>query len=68
MKHIHILLILILTIFFTNCNVIRPGRVGVKQRLGKLDNKVYKEGIVFFNPFVVKVIKASIQTNNLKLI
>jgi regulator of protease activity HflC (stomatin/prohibitin superfamily) len=48
MKHIHILLILILTIFFTNCNVIRPGRVGVKQRLGKLDNKVYKEGIVFF--------------------
>ena len=68
MKHIHILLMLILTIFFTNCNVIRPGRVGVKQRLGKLDNKVYKEGIVFFNPFVVKVIKASIQTNNLKLI
>lgn len=57
-----------LSFFLTNCNVIRPGQVGVKQRLGKLDNKVYREGIVVFNPFVAKIIKASTRTNNLKLL
>jgi regulator of protease activity HflC (stomatin/prohibitin superfamily) len=51
----------------TSCAVIRPGEAGIKQKLGKLDNKVTTQGTVFFNPFTTKVIKESIQTNNLKL-
>jgi prohibitin 1 len=51
----------------TRCSVIRPGQAGVKQRLGKLADEVYTQGTVFFNPFTSKVVKTSIQTNNLEL-
>lgn len=68
MKKTPIILIVLSSFFLTNCTVIRPGQVGVKQRLGKLNDKVYREGIVGYNPFIAKVIKASTQTNNLKLV
>lgn len=55
------------SLLVTSCAVIRPGEAGVKQRLGKLDSNVVTQGTVFFNPFTSKVIKESIQTNNLKL-
>lgn len=54
-------------VIMSSCTVIRPGEVGVKQRLGKLSNKVNQPGSVFFNPFVSRVIKLSTQTNNLEL-
>lgn len=53
---------------FTSCSIIRPGEVGVKQRLGKLNEQVYGEGLVGYNPFISRVIKTSTQTNNLKLV
>jgi prohibitin 1 len=59
--------ILVATILLSSCAVIRPGEAGVKQKLGKLDSEVVTQGTVFFNPFTSKVIKESIQTNNLKL-
>jgi prohibitin 1 len=59
--------ILVATILVSSCAVIRPGEAGVKQKLGKLDSEVVTQGTVFFNPFTSKVIKESIQTNNLKL-
>lgn len=68
MKNTSLILIIFASLFFTSCAVIRPGEVGVKQRLGKLDNKVYTEGLVGYNPFVSKVIIESTQTNNLKLV
>ena len=51
----------------TSCTVIRPGEVGVKQNLGRLSPNVQSQGTVFFNPFTSRVIKTSIQTNNLEL-
>ncbi len=62
-----ILTIIAATTLMTSCAVIRPGEAGVKQRLGKLDDKVTTQGTIVFNPFTTKVIKESIQTNNLKL-
>jgi regulator of protease activity HflC (stomatin/prohibitin superfamily) len=50
-----------------SCAVVRPGEVGMKQKLGKLSPKIHTQGAVFFNPFTSRVIKASIQTNNLEL-
>lgn len=50
-----------------SCTVIRPGEVGVKQNLGRLSPTVESQGTVFFNPFTSRVIKTSIQTNNLEL-
>jgi regulator of protease activity HflC (stomatin/prohibitin superfamily) len=52
---------------FASCAVIRPGEVGLKQNLGNLSDKVYTQGAVFFNPFTGRVVKTSIQTNDLEL-
>ena len=49
------------------CSVVRPGQVGVKQNLGKLNDKTIDEGLVVYNPFVTKIVKESTQTTNLKL-
>ncbi|MFM2385724.1 MAG: hypothetical protein RL660_481 [Bacteroidota bacterium] len=51
----------------TSCAIIRPGEVGVKQRLGKLDDRIYSEGTLVYNPFLTTVVRTSIQTNNLEL-
>ncbi len=51
----------------TSCAVIRPGEAGVKQRLGKFGSEISTQGAVFFNPFTSKVVKASVQTENLEL-
>jgi prohibitin 1 len=60
--------ILILTVILTSsCAIVRPGEVGIKQRLGKLSDNVNTQGAVWYNPFTTKVIKASVQTNNLEL-
>lgn len=61
------LLFPISAILVTSCAVIRPGEVGVKQKLGKLSDEIATQGTVLFNPFTSKVVKASIQTNNLEL-
>lgn len=52
---------------FSSCTVVRPGEAGVKQTLGKLSNQVSTQGPVFFNPLTTKVVKTSVQTNNLEL-
>ncbi len=57
----------IIPIVLSSCAIVRPGEVGIKQRLGKLSDNVTTQGMVAFNPFTSKVIKASIQTNNLEL-
>ncbi|MGY5353670.1 prohibitin family protein [Wenyingzhuangia sp. IMCC45467] len=51
----------------SSCAVIRPGQVGIKQTLGKFDDKLKTQGVIFYNPFVSKVIKESTQTSNTKL-
>jgi len=60
-------LIILSLLFFSSCSIIRPGEVGVKQSLGKLNDKAVTQGMLVYNPFVTKAIKASTQTNNLKL-
>ena len=66
MKKQNILILGALTIL-SSCAIIRPGEVGVTQKLGHLSEKVYTEGPVYFNPFVSKIVRLSVQTNNLEL-
>jgi regulator of protease activity HflC (stomatin/prohibitin superfamily) len=61
------LFLIIIIIAFSSCAVIRPGEVGIKQKLGNLSDKVTTQGTVMFNPLTSKVVKTSIQTNNLEL-
>ncbi len=51
----------------SSCAVIRPGEVGVKQRLGKLNDKILTNGSIVYNPITTRVIKKSTQSQNIKL-
>lgn len=67
MKKNKIILIILCTIILSGCSIIRPGEVGVKQRLGKLSEDIHRTGTVWFNPFTTKVVKTSTQVNDIEL-
>lgn len=67
MRAINLLSIVCVSTLFTSCVIIRPGEVGVKQTLGKLSDKTYSQGAVWFNPFVTKVVKTNVQINDIEL-
>ncbi|MCI5055496.1 MAG: SPFH domain-containing protein [Flavobacteriales bacterium] len=58
---------LCLCLFCSSCVIIRPGEVGVKRTLGKLSNEILDQGAYGVNPFVTKVIRTPIRTNNLQV-
>ena len=60
-------LLFVASILLTSCAVIRPGEVGIKQKLGKLTGDVQSEGTVFYNPITSRVVKESTKTKNIKL-
>ena len=66
MKNKHVIILIAVTIC-SSCAIIRPGEVGVKQKLGRLSEKTFNSGVVYYNPFISKVIRLSVQTNNLEL-
>ena len=51
----------------TSCVVVAPGTVGVKNKLGKLSNKVIQPGIVGVNPLITRVITVPTRTVNLEV-
>jgi regulator of protease activity HflC (stomatin/prohibitin superfamily) len=53
-------------LFLSSCAVIRPGEVGVKQTLGKLNDQPVEEGVRFFNPFTTTFIRVPIRTTNVE--
>ena len=48
----------------SSCAVIRPGQVGVKSRLGKLNEKTVDAGLMFYNPLVSSIIRVPTRTIN----
>jgi prohibitin 1 len=62
-----LLLVLASSSLFISCAVVRPGEVGIRQKIGKLSDNINTQGAVFYNPLTSKVIKTSIQTNDLVL-
>jgi prohibitin 1 len=67
MRKIQIISVALSLLLLSNCAVIRPGQVGVKQRLGDLSEKIHTKGSVWFNPFTTKVIKTNVQINDIEL-
>lgn len=51
-------------ILMASCTTVRQGTVGVKQRFGKLDDRIITAGLVGVNPFSTRVIKVPIRTVN----
>lgn len=54
-------------VFAVSCAVIQPGQVAIKQRLGKLSENTKSQGIMFYNPFVSRVIRVPTRTINREL-
>lgn len=67
MRRIQLIYSAIIVLVFSSCAVIRPGEVGVKQKLGKLSEKSHNQGSVWFNPITTKVIKTNVQLNDIEL-
>lgn len=67
MKTQIILGVSLLMLFMSSCTVIRPGEVGIKQRLGVLSENTFNQGTVWFNPFTSKIVKTNIQLNDVEL-
>ena len=63
----HITMIASTTLFISGCAIVRPGEVGVKQRLGKLDTNIHEPGTVIINPFVTRVVIVPTRTMNLEV-
>ncbi len=61
-------ILVLVAVISTSCAVIRPGEVGIKQRLGKLSNEVQTQGTILYNPITSKVVKESTQTKNIRLV
>lgn len=62
-----LLFILPAILLFSSCAIIRPGEVGVKQRLGKMSDRVYSQGAYLYNPFVTVMIKTPVRTVNMEV-
>ncbi len=61
------LIAIVIMLYVSSCAVIRPGEVGVKQKLGKLSDKIYQPGTVGINPLVTTVVKVPTRTVNLEI-
>lgn len=57
-------ILFIATAMLTSCAIIRPGEVGIKQKLGKLTSVTKTEGVIGVNPFISSVIRVPIRTIN----
>ncbi|MFK7952443.1 MAG: prohibitin family protein [Ekhidna sp.] len=68
MKTKNIILISVLSaILLSSCSVIRQGEVGVKRKVGKLDQEIILPGAVSYNPFVTKILRMPIRTMNMEI-
>lgn len=67
MKNSITFLLSILILSTTSCSIIRQGEVGVKRKLGKLNETTLQAGAVVFNPLTTKVIKLPVSTVNLEI-
>jgi len=57
----------LITTFLVSCTIIRQGEVGVKRRLGKINNSVMEQGIRFYNPFLSTIIIMPSNTVNMEV-
>ncbi len=60
-----LLLLIILSFSISSCGIVRPGEVGVKQRLGKIKGGVRQPGMYLHNPFFSKIVKVPTRTINM---
>ncbi|WP_276373904.1 prohibitin family protein [Chryseolinea sp. H1M3-3] len=61
------LLLSTIIVIVSSCTVVRQGEVGVKRKIGKLNQSIIQPGPVVINPFITRVIKMPITTENIEI-
>ena len=65
MKTLKLLLILLITSYlFSSCAIVRPGEVGVRQKLGRLKGNIIDPGLALINPLTTILVKIPTRTVN----
>lgn len=59
------LLYVLFAALVSSCAIVRPGEVGVKQRLGRVKGEARGQGIYFMNFFTTKMLKVPTRTINI---
>ncbi len=67
MKTQNSLIIIIISSVLISCSVVRQGEIGMKRKIGKLDQNIILPGAVGYNPFTTRVIKMPIRTMNMEI-
>jgi len=67
MKQYYFLLLPLVALMMHSCTVVRQGEVGVKRKMGRLEDRIHTSGAVGFNPFTTRVLKVSVQTENMEV-
>jgi regulator of protease activity HflC (stomatin/prohibitin superfamily) len=55
-------ILMLLLCLLSSCAIVRPGEVGLKQKLGRLQKESLNQGPHGFNPFIARIIKVKTRT------
>ena len=58
---------LLLAVLLSSCVVVRPGEVGVRQKLGRISDQALAEGPRSYNPFTSQIVTLPTRTVNLEI-
>jgi regulator of protease activity HflC (stomatin/prohibitin superfamily) len=67
MKPNHLFFFMSVMMLTASCSVVRQGEIGMKRKLGKLDQEIIQPGAIGYNPFVTRIIKMPIRTMNMEI-
>ena len=68
MKPIYVsCLSLLIAVLLSSCVVVRPGEVGVRQKLGRINDQALAEGPRSYNPFTSTIVTLPTRTVNLEI-
>lgn len=67
MKIQNLFILLWAVLLTASCSVIRQGEVGIKRKVGKLDQEIILPGSIGYNPFVTKILRMPIRTMNMEI-
>lgn len=67
MKIKNIITLSFVSFLIMSCSVIRQGEVGIKRKVGKLDQGIILPGAIGYNPFVTKILRMPIRTMNMEI-
>ncbi|MEL6970527.1 MAG: prohibitin family protein [Bacteroidota bacterium] len=58
---------LLIAVLLSSCVVVRPGEVGVRQKLGRINDQALAEGPRSYNPFTSTIVTLPTRTVNLEI-